>query len=344
MFKRKANLYALIFIALAACTKQEITPNNQLSSSDESNFLWWPRKNQSPDPTTPKTKLGLIQETDTLATNDLRINDNQQRMSIAGVNITRTAIAISENISYGLIDGYLADGDSVQIIVNWSDGMNGYRGFPSINDSALVRSHAEAFFQYYAPYKNQIPFVAVENEWDWQARHGASIADYLIELAIITDAGHKYGFKVADGGITYTSLQRWTYSQLTGQEQIDWGNSYWIGLTGGYSYTDVMNTVNTYIEGVQNINIDYSNVHWANKTQCSDGFATAVDKFSSACNKKASVCNEFYPRTDSYGLFDSTLNEIKGNVLYAIAYSGGKNTEYNGQAIWLTDEMLKDLR
>jgi hypothetical protein len=340
MFKRKVNLYAVLFMALTACTKQEITPNNQLSSSDESNFLWWPRKNQNPDAQPISTLWGLTQEPNLSQINQQNMDYSKKRMAEAGVQLTRISIAIGEDISNVTIDNYLADGYNVQILANWNAGTNGYRGFPTINDTALVRSRAEAFFKYYAPYKKQIPFVAIENEWDWEAMHGASVADYLTELAIITDAGHKYGFKVADGGITSTSLQRWTYSQLSGQEQEEWGNDYWIGINGGYSYTDLMNIVNTFIDGVKNIAIDYSNVHWCNTTQCSNGFATAIETYADACNKNASVCNEFYIRTNSFGLFDATLNEVKGNVLYALAYSGTNN---DGKAIWLTDEMLNDM-
>jgi hypothetical protein len=333
MFKRKASLYVMLCITITACTKQEITTTKQ-SSNNVSDLSPWPGIKSA-------TILGLTQEPSTSLTNQQNIDQSQQRMAIAGVNLTRVSIAISENISCKTIDSFLADGYKVQILANWYDGLNGFRGFPTIQDTALVRTRAEAFFRNYLPYRSQICFVAIENEWDWEAMHGAIVSDYLTELAIITKAGHKYGFKIADGGITSTSLQRWTYSQLSGIEQQQWGENYWIGLTKGYSYTDLMNIVNSYIAGVQNINIDYSNVHWCNTTECNNGFGTAVDKFTIACNKKISVCNELYIRTKSYALFDSTLNEVKGNVMYALAYSGKNN---GGKAIWLTNEMLSDMK
>jgi hypothetical protein len=346
MSSRKANLYALMLIALTACTKQNITPATESVRAEtvNSSQQWWPfpNKNGGNGNSGQQTAFGLTQEQYDGETPQQVIDETQDRMNEAGVNLTRVQISLSEGSVNKSIDAYLEDGNNVQILVNWQNAKNGERNFPTSKETNFLKSQAEAFFQYYAPYKNQIAFVAVENEWDWQVMHGSNLQDYLNELAIITNIGHQYGFKVTDGGITATSLKRWTYSQLTGEEQEEWLDTYWIGLESGYKYYDynaLMNIINTYIAGVKNINIDYSNVHWHNDSECGGGFGIAAQAFLNACNTNEIVCNEFSISTNSLYLFSSTVDEIRGNAKYAVAYSGNDKDEL---AIRLTDAMLDE--
>jgi hypothetical protein len=349
MFKRKANLCIILLITMTACTKQDITQINESAhAGDESEFRWWPFPNTKPY---KETIFGLVQELNANKSAEEIINENKDRMKKAGINLTRVSIALSVNTSNSVIDDYLNDGYNVQIIANWNGGANGFRGFPTSAEISLLKSQAEAFFQYYEPYKSQIPFVAIENEWDWEVVHGSVLQDYLTELKVITDIGHKYGFKIADGGVTTTALQRWTYSQLSGEEQEQWGESYWIGVNyvkygdefvnGGYSYYDHVDMVNAFAAGAKDIDYDYSNVHWANSTTCSNGFGTASQRFMLACNKELVVCNEFYIKTNTFNLFDLTVDELKGDAEYALAYSGP--IEGTNAAIYLTDAMIKEL-
>jgi hypothetical protein len=164
------------------------------------------------------------------------------------------------------------------------------------------------------------------------------LQDYLKELAVITFIGHKYGYNIADAGITSASLQRWTYSQLTGYDAIQWRQNYYVGLNNNYQ--TFVEYINSYIDGIKSIDIDFCNVHWYNGIKCSGGFNLASSTFMKACGKTAVICNEFGIRMNSVSLFDSTVNEIRSKVKYAVAYSG-KNDP--GKAINLTSEMLNGL-
>lgn len=342
MLNRKASLYAVLLIAVTACTKQETTPINQSVEATSVDQLWWPGKNQMPVPNpNEQTIFGLTQDHAQNQTTMEGINESIAAMNKADAKITRVSISLSETISSEIVDYYLENGYEVQILANWNNGINGYRGFPANNEMDLVKAKAKAFFEYYAPYKNQIPFIAIENEWDWEVVHGSNLQDYLTELAIITEIGHQYGFKITDGGITSTALQRWTYSQLSPDDQAFWIANYFVGLNAGaIPYNTIIGIVNTFIEGVKNIDMDFINVHWINATTCANGFETASQVFMEACNKKEVVCNEFCIRTNSLDLFNSTVNEIKGNTQYAIAYSGPTGSDL---AIKFTDEMLYQL-
>jgi len=321
MLFRKAKLYALLLIVLTACTKENLSPissSSSVTANSEQEQLVWP------------TIFGLAIE-------DTSYNDTKADMSKAGVKIIRQGIFLSETTIDKTIDKYLSDGYRVQIDICWFDSTNGYRGFPT--DTNAIKSKADAFFKNYSDRKAYIPFVTVENEWDYQVQHGSNLQAYLRELSIITSIGHKYGFKIGDGGITSGSLQRWTYSQLTGTAQEEWKKNYYVGLNNDYD--GLLNIVNTYIASAKNINFDYSNVHWYNTIRCCGGYATASLAFLKACKKRVQVCNEFGIRTSSLNLFTQTDGEITNHALYAIAYSGSNVT---GKAITLTDEMLQVLK
>jgi len=323
MFLRKLYLNALLLIAVTACSKQEIIPSSA-SSVPISNTSSAAVQAQVP----LQTVFGLAEE---------KTTDEQKRadMKTADVNIIRLTIFLSETSVNRLIDDYLSKGYNVQICISWFTGSLTNRGFPTPKDTSTVRAQAEAFFKYYAARKKQIPFVSIENEWDHEVQSGYKLQDYINELSILTSVGHKYGFKIADGGITYASLQRWTYSQLNPKAQEQWKQTYYVGLNNGYD--ELLDLVNTYIASAKKINFDYSNVHWSNSTTCGNGYRTATQAFMIACNKKTPVCNEFAVKTNSLTLFTQTVDEITGNALYAIAYNG---TNRDGKAVILTNAML----
>lgn len=319
MSNRKAMLYAAALFALTACSKQDVTkPENSVTQTIRSDVQQQSLYFQ--------TIHGLIEQNSSS-------DQTKQHLNEAGLNLVRIPVFLSQTSFNRSIDDFLNDGYNVQINANWFAGINGYRTFPK--DTNRIKSQAEAFFQHYAPYKSRIPFVAVENEWDYEVLHGSNLQDYLKELSIITAIGHKYGFVMTDGAITSGTLQRWTYSQLTGQQQEQWKLNYYVGLNNNYE--TLTNIVNTFIAGVKNINLDYINVHWYNSSKCGNGFATATQVYKTACNKIGLVCNEFGIRTNSQTLFQATVDEIKGYAKYGIAYNG---SSLYGKAIRLTDPML----
>jgi len=321
MLLRKVYLNAMLLTALTACTKQDITPSSlsAVSLSDTSYAV---------APIPMQTTYGLMEE---------KTTDDQKKadMKTADVNILRLTICLSETSVNKVIDDYLSKGYNVQISMTWFGGSLTNRGFPTPKDTGAVRAQATAFFKYYSDRKKQISFVSIENEWDHEVQAGYNLQDYINELTILNSVGHKYGFKISDGGITYASLQRWTYSQLTGTEQEQWKQTYYVGLNSGYD--ELLDMVNTYNAAAKKINFDYSNVHWSNSTTCGNGYRTATQAFMIACNKKTPVCNEFAVKTNSLMLFTETFNEINGNAFYAIAYNG---TNRDNKAITLTNEML----
>lgn len=321
MYNSKVLLIVILLTSFLACTKEN--PVSDATKFDNKAESLQKRAQ-------PITIFGLASE---------RPSDDEKKseMEKAGVDIIRLGISLAENTINKKAESYLTEGYKVQFLVNWYDDKNGERIFPK--NKKEIKKQAEAFFKNYADRKAQIPFVVVENEWDYQVLHGANLQDYLQELSIITAAGHKYGFMIADGGITSSSLQRWTYSQLEGVEQAEWRTKYFVGLHKDYD--ELVDMVNTYLQGAKNINFDYSNVHWYNSIICGNGFETATNLFVTASNKKQLVCNEFGIRTNSLKLFTQTKNEIYGNALYAIAYSG---SNISGKAIKLTDAMLNTLK
>lgn len=322
MFPRKIYCSALLFIAVTACSKQEVNPSSTAVSLSDSSYASAQAKGSL------ETIYGLAEE---------KTTDEQKRrnMQTADVDIIRLTIFLSQTTANRVADDYLAQGYKVQLCISWNTGTLTNRGFPTPKDTSNVRARAEEFFKYYANRKSQIPFVSIENEWDHEVQSGFKLQDYINEVAIITSVGRKYGFKIADGGITYASLQRWTYSQLKPAAQTKWKQTYYVGLNSDYD--ELVDMVNTYAEAAKKINFDYSNVHWANQSACGGGYRTATQAFMRACNKKTNVCNEFAVKTNSLTLFSETVDEIDGNALYAIAYNG---TNRENKAITLTNQML----
>ncbi len=327
----KAYSHLLIpLLVLASCTKESLINTSQTSSSAESNDLWLPWW-KSPitdttitDPTDPSpTTYGLdytIGYPTTL----------ESKMDIAGVKLVRNQLILSKKTRSNFIDQYIQDGYKVQINLNWSATSMGPVDYPT--DLDQVKERAEQFFQYYAPYVNSIPVVVVENEWDNTAFHNGDISDYMAELAAITEIGHRYGFKIADAGLSSTNLRRWTYSTLSGDAADTWATNYFVGPKLD-TYATVIQAVNTYAAAINNIPIDYLNVHWYNNSQCFNGFQTASQAYLNACNKQLIITNEFGIKTNSNQLFYDTVDELRNLASYAICYS---NNSMNGGEMLFT--------
>lgn len=256
------------------------------------------------------------------------------KMDSAGFKLIRLPIFLSTATSNSSINQMINWGYNVQINLNWKPTSTAVAW---VTDTVLLKSRANTFFTYYLPYKNQIPVIAIENEWDNNSYHSGSINDYITELRILTTMAHSYGFKVMDAGVTSTALQRWTYSQLSGTEATTWRQNYFVGQTLP-TYLPVLAQVEAYAGLIRNIPIDYLNVHWYNVTQSSNGFQRATGIYAMRCSKKyiPIVTNEFGQKTQSYQVWSQTVNEVSKYSLvdtnkvfqelrvvpYAIAYSG----------------------
>ncbi len=320
----KACFHLLVLFVLSSCTKELPTIDEQVSANAESNDL------KSPPQTVITTTYGLDYAVGTVST-------FEQKMKIAGVKLVRNQLILSQKISGSYIDQYIKDGYNVQINLNWAQPTSGPIAYPT--DLTKVKQRAEQFFQYYAPNVKSIPVVVVENEWDNTGFHKGNISDYIAELSAITTIGHKYGFKIADAGLTSTNLRRWTYSTLSGAAATTWATNYFVGPRLD-TYATVIQTVNNYAALINTVPIDYLNVHWYNVDACYNGFKTASQAYLKACNKKLIMTNEFGIQTNSTALFNSTVDELRGVASYSISYS---NNNSGGDAISLTDQMIKDL-
>lgn len=281
---------------------------------------------------------GLIQAQDNTTETKAILNGS-------AVNMVRVPIYFSDTkVTSNVADDYLKNGYKVQINFNWKATGTAVE-FPT--NEAIIRSKAEEFFKYYLPYKALIPVVVVENEWDNLtslhgpgAYHTGTVQQYLKELSIITEIGHKYGFKISSAGITGNNLQRWTYSQLTGTQQSWWKANYFVGLSANYEL--MIATVNEFAAGIRNIPVDYINTHWYNKTSCPGGYPIATALWLKACGKTKFINNEFGIKTKNLALFAATIAEIKlAGAEIAIIYSG---VDAPDNAVRITNEMYQTLK
>jgi hypothetical protein len=317
----KGFFLGLIISTLISCTQESanaILPPQQIQS-DSSDFSSTAAQN---------TEFGILVAHST-------VSETQEQMIRTGIKLVRAQVIFSKETSSKTVDQYLKNGFQVMINYNWKE-TNVTVPFPT--DAKFINDQAEAFFKYYAPYKSQIPAVVVENEWDNMRYHSGDIQDYLQELEIITNIGHKYGFKIAGAGITSKGINLWMSSRTTGDAALIWKKM--AGATSDSGYSAYVNRVNAYITGVKRINVDFMNVHWYNEKECSNNFGKASGAYADACGKTAVICNEFGIRTNSAALFSQTVNEIRNNAAFAVAYSGVNDP---GKAVTLTDEMLASL-
>lgn len=315
----KGCFFVLIVIFLTSCTKEsayDLTTTEKIQSDSA----------DSASAATLNTQFGLLAAQNT-------VSETQAQMLRADINIVRAQVIFSKATSSKTVDQYLKKGFHVMINYNWKQTTT---TVPFPTDEKFINDQAEAFFKYYAPYKNQIPVVVVENEWDNMKYHDGDIQHYLRELEIVTSIGHKYGFKIAGAGITSKGLGIWMASRTTGAASIMWKK-----MAGVNSIPSAyINRVNGYMDSVRHTGVDYVNVHWYNEKDCSNTFRKASQAYMNACGATGVICNEFGIKSNSPELFRQTVNEIRGNVAFAVAYSGVNDP---GKAVTLTDEMLSSL-
>ncbi len=253
-------------------------------------------------------------------------------LKATGISLIRIPLFIQQVGTHSdWIDELLKAGFQVAVNLDWSNTSTPV-AFPT--NAELIRQKAEEFFFYYKDYVSQMPFVAVENEWNNINFHKGTIQDYLNELAIVTSVGHKYGFKISDAGISGTGLQYWAYSQIVsvGVKRA-WAKKYNVPF-GSANYKYLLDAVGLYAKGIKNIPIDYLNVHWYETNTYQDGFAFAAELYQEFCDKTALICNEFGIRgTYSNNLLSETINSVKGIVDYAILYSGNNALSISNQEI-----------
>jgi len=269
------------------------------------------------------------------------------KMLEAGFDFVRLPLVLSKTTSKDSIDEFLSDGFSVQINLNWQ-ATNDPSDFPKPEDYPEIIELAKEFFEHHKQYKDQIPVICMGNEWDNINYHTNSIIYYLYGLKVITHVAHTYNFKVADAGISSTSLERWMYSQLSGAEALLWKKDHWVGENKP-SYGPLIKRIEYYISQIKNIPIDYLNVHWYNKEKATKDFPKAAGTYLKRCEKTEIITNEFgVKKTTDFDVWQKTVDEVStfktdnGEKVtkFALAYSGSGE---DGKAIELTDEMLKEL-
>lgn len=258
------------------------------------------------------------------------------------VKCVRLATYFSDSkVTSSVIDDYLKEGYHVQVNFNYKSTTKTVE-YPT-ND-AIIRSKAEAFFSYYLKYIHLIPVVVVENEWDNKNYHSGTIAQYLNELNIVTEVGHKYGFLIASAGMTGSGLGRWIYSKLTGDEATWWKANYFVGLKNNYDL--MVKYADEFCAGVRSIDIDFANTHWYNKDKCAGGYSQALKIYMDACGKTRAINNEFGIKVTSsninaLALFAATIAEMKlSGIEIGVLYSGDG---LKNNAIRITDEMYRTL-
>jgi hypothetical protein len=265
------------------------------------------------------------------------VGDTEKMLDSAGLKLLRAAVFFGQRSYSKVVDQYLQDGYDVAINFNYLPTSS---TVPFPTDAEFIQSKADSFFKYYLPFKNQIPFVAVENEWDNTNYHSGSISDYLNELKIISDVAHQYGFKTADAGTTSTNLQRWTYSQLSGSDAAQWAATHFIGKNNA-NYQQVVDMLNYYSKALKNTGVDYCNVHYYTVV---DSCLNSLTKISAAWKQATGfdqlITNEFGTKIPAQ--WSCTAAEIiQQNMLWAIAYSG---VNQENKAIKLSADQLKELK
>lgn len=271
-------------------------------------------------------------------------NDEETKLILAKtcVKIVRIASYYSDSKVWNPVaNDYLRNGFEVQINLNWKPTTSP-SDYPT-NDY-LIRAKGEEFFQYYLQYKHLIPVVVVGNEWDNRSYHTGTNAQYLNELAILTEVGHKYGFLIASAGLTGNGLGRWTYSKLTGAEKTAWGKNYFVGLKKDYDL--MVKTIDEFCEGAKRIDYDFANTHWYNKDKVSGGYPRALKLYMDACGKTRAINNEFgikatTSKVNKLLLFAETIKEmVASGIEIGILYSADGR---DNNAELITDEMIRTL-
>ncbi len=260
------------------------------------------------------------------------IEQKEKLLNETGIKLIRQPYFVQQGTGLDWIIQLLKDGYNVVPNFDWSITLN---PVPFPTDLTLLGDKAAQFFSLLYEYKNQILFVACENEWNNILYHTGTLQDYLTELKIIVEVGHKYGFKIADAAISGSALQMWTYSQLDSTERKDWALNYRVAYNS-YNYKLLLQAVDQYTTGIRSIPVDYINVHWYEQDECYHGFKKAADLYKIACDKKHLVSNEFGIRGEySDDLFKQTVHEVGNNTSHAILYIGNN-------AVNISSEQIKD--
>lgn len=279
-------------------------------------------------PVLTSLKSGIIVENST-------INATEGILAATNLKIARVAIFLSTQLSSSTIDKYIDDGFLVQINVNWVPTTS---VVPFPTDLSLYESRLNTFLANYQDRIDSIPLLICENEYDNLLYHSGGSDNYLPELNLFNSLCQTAGFKTADGGLTSTALQRWNYSNLSGSDALAWKSHYFVGLSDDYA--NFLIRINAFLDGISFIPLDYANVHWYNNISAYGGFPSAAGFIKEQTAKDKLITNEFGIKTNTFTLFQQTVNELKDDVEYAIAYSG-INT--SGKAITLSNQMLSFL-
>lgn len=270
----------------------------------------------------------------------LEPQETSAKMREAGFNLVRVAIFLKKESYKPVIDNYLDDGFSVQINLNWQPTTTP-SAFPEPEDYPLMIERAFEFFEHYKHYREQIPLICFENEWDNLNYHTNDISYYLDALRIITAIAHLYRFKIADAGITSTAIKRWMYTQLPTADAAAWKQRHWIGENNA-NFETVIDMVEYYISRIAEIRTDYLNIHWYTEGISYNDFTAAAGTYMARCNKTKVITNEFgMLDTHDEAVWEETIKEVAAvngqATTFAIAYSG---EDIPDRAIRLTDTML----
>jgi hypothetical protein len=276
---------------------------------------------------------------------DVTAEDANRMMWDAGFNLTRVPIFLSKtSASVDKVMKHVQQHMNVQINLDWKAGTYPVP-FPTDLRELIKRilQVLEGFDN--SPYRDQVPFMCIENEWDNLKYHRSTVDYYIRELEAVTFLCHRHGVKVGDAGLTSTSLRRWMYSQLSGREAEVWKRIYYVGEKKD-NYQALLDRVELYISLIGDVPIDYLNVHWYNIEGCFNGFAKAAGTYLARCGKSEIITNEFGIRRQSFDMWEKTVKEVASYqtaegmkpTRYAIAYSGIDEPE---KAVRLTPDMLK---
>src|ERR1700749_2893333 len=107
MSNHKASLYALVLIALTACSK-ELSPIPENTEKQPPSQQLIPEEEEAPQ---PKTRFGLM-------TSLTSTSETEAQLDKAHVRIVRAPLFLSQTIIGKTIDEYIADGYRVQVNLN----------------------------------------------------------------------------------------------------------------------------------------------------------------------------------------------------------------------------------
>jgi hypothetical protein len=240
-------------------------------------------------------------------------------------------------------------GYKVLLNVYWKkimeDSIKTPQPFPKDNELALYRSKLDEILTAYKP-----EILLIENEELVLKFHSGDIDDYLNMLKVAVDVAHSKGIKVSDGGITNPQISLLVYNNLISQNKVSEANQYANATMTpqvlSFAHNQDMNTdlgkklsqAQKLIAGLQNINIDYVNLHWyeqlGNKASSSNNTnAVSTGQLNYAISylnqaiKKPIIIGECGQIDADASLTTSMLQEITNmRTPYAIWFSTNNGT------------------